>query len=283
MRSSFGFLASAAGVGGSFTRPFQEPLPVQAASMLPSVGGYGSSRVEQFRFHDLLSFKAAYTLVMGSEYVKNGKRERATLALGVVEGLNVLDMVTADRVVGRLVSETVLTHDGVAQPAEVQDPTWLPAGSYFENLRIGGRLIEPRPHKRLADWATLKAGRQALEPPKLVPSLEPPTLAPSVEAKDAAGQEKDKKDYTYLSTCEAVASLPAARQGNPLRCSMFEHDEKDETGDHHYTIAGFGEVFLGEYVVGTGFRKLTMIRLALGCPAEGDVGVVSLQGNGSPY
>ena len=48
MSSTFAFRASAAALGGVFTRPFHEPLPVQAASMLPSVGGYGSARAEAF-------------------------------------------------------------------------------------------------------------------------------------------------------------------------------------------------------------------------------------------
>jgi hypothetical protein len=248
--SSFGFLASAAALGGFFTRPFKEPVPVQAASMLPSVGGYGSARVENYRFHELISFKAAYTVVIGNEYEKDGRRERSTLALAVVEGLNVLDMVTADRVVGRLVSETPLPMDksdkAAQAAADAQELTWLPAGSYFVNLRIGGHPVGPLPHEPLAGKNLLMAGRNAFS------------------------------DKAAAGTCAGVEKLPGVRPGQPLRCSMFAQD-------HQYHIAGFGDVFLGEYVVGRDYRKLTMIRLDMGSPEDGEVSVASLQGNGSPY
>jgi len=42
--SRYAFRAGAAAAGGFFTRPFNEPLPVQAASFLMPVGGYGSAR-----------------------------------------------------------------------------------------------------------------------------------------------------------------------------------------------------------------------------------------------
>jgi len=248
MSSTFGFRASASALGGMFTRPFHEPLQVQAATNLPSVGGYGSARVENFRFHELVSIKAGYTQVIGVEYEDDGRRERSTLALSVVEGLNVLDMVTADRVVGRLVSETPLPADKDKQAAvDAQELTWLPAGSYFENLRIGGHLIEPPAHESLAGKDILRLGRAAFIP--------------------GSGAAVTWRD---------VEKLPGARKGTPVRCSMF-------AADHHYRIAGFGEVFLGEYVVGPDYRKLTMIRIALGSPAGGDLAVASLEGNGIQY
>jgi hypothetical protein len=224
--TAFAFRASAAALGGFFTRPIHEPLPVQAASVLPSVGGYGSARAENFRFHELISFKAAYTQVIGVEYNEDGRRERSTLALAVVENLNVLDMVTADRVVGRLVSETDLE---VAKTDT--ELTWLPQGSYFVNLRIGGRRVEPAPQEALM--------------------------------------------YRAL-THEGIQATRLARKDNPLRCPLFE-------GEHPISIPGFGDIFLGEYVAGRDYRRLTMIRIALHSPAGGDVAVASLEGNGSPY
>src|SRR5262249_39592274 len=158
--SNFAFRASAAALGGFFTRPFCEPLPVQAASLLPSVGGYGSARVEHFRFHELISFRAAYTQVIGVEDKnEDGASARSTLALAVVEGLNVLDMVTADRVVGRLVSETPVP---AKEPAETEDLPWLPEGSYFINLRIRGERIDVKPHQALVDRPLTHAGVQEI-------------------------------------------------------------------------------------------------------------------------
>jgi hypothetical protein len=240
--SNFAFRASAAALGGSLTRPFHEPLPVQAASVLPSVGGYGSARVEGFRFHDLISFKAAYTVVIGNEYDKvngNGQtsRERSTLALAVVEGLNVLNMVTADLVVGRLVSE-----GSAADKAADDELPWLPQGSYFVNLRIAGKDVVPARHAALMDRART---RQAVE-------NNPDTKV---------DKHKDGR----------------------LHCALFDYSGADGFAGNRITIYGFGDIYLGEYIVGPDYRKLNMIRLALGSPAAGDVACASLEGNGSGY
>jgi len=235
--STFGFRASAAALGGMFTRPFHEPLQVQAASNLPSVGGYGSARVENFRFHELVSIKAGYTQVIGVEYEDEGGRERSTLALAVVEGLNVLDMVTADRIVGRLVSETPLPADKNDRLAvDERELTWLPAGSYFVNLRIAGVPVNTTPHKGLTGPEGLT--RDGIE--------------------------------------RIQANRGIARRGETLRCSMFD-------AEHPIKIPGFGDVFLGEYVVGRDYRKLTMLRIAMHSPAGGDLAVASLEGNGIQY
>ncbi len=48
-------------------------------------------------------------------------------------------------------------------------------------------------------------------------------------------------------------------------------------------VASFGDIFLGEFVVSAGHRELTMIRLELHSPEEGEVAVASVEGNGSVY
>jgi len=230
--TAFAFRASAAALGGFFTRPVNEPVPVQAATVLPSVGGYGTARAEHFRFHELVSFRSAYTQVIGNEYEEGGRYERSTLALAVIEGLNVLDMVTADRVVGRLVSETPLPSDREARAKfSPKELTWLPAGSYFVNLRIAGRPVTPRPHE-------------------------------GIFASDAA-------------TCDGVRKV-VGTEGAPLRCSLF-------SDGNPITIEGFGDIFLGEYLVASDYRRLTMIRIALHSPAGGDLAAASLEGNGILY
>jgi|RhiMethySRZTD1v2_1073278.scaffolds.fasta_scaffold335474_2 hypothetical protein len=230
--SAFAFRASAAALGGFFTRPVNEPVPVQAATVLPSVGGYGTARAEPFRFRELVSFRSAYTQVIGNEYEEGGQYERSTLALAVIEGLNVLDMVTADRVVGRLVSETALPGDRAARAAApARELTWLPAGSYFVNLRIAGRPVTPTPHERI---------------------FEP-----------------------EASTCSGVKKI-VGREGDPLRCHLFSDRSP-------ITIPGFGDIFLGEYLVASDYRRLTMIRIVMHSPAGGELVAASLEGNGILY
>jgi hypothetical protein len=248
--SRYAFRAGAAAAGGFFTRPFSEPLPVQAASFLMPVGGYGSARVEQFRFHEIISFKAAYTQVMGTQHEQNGTIHYETLAAAVVEGLNILDMVTADRVVARLTSATPAD----AKAAELEA---VPFGSYFENLRIAGQPVRPTCHPHLFD---------------------------------AKSKSDILKNSTPLfdadSTTTATPMTPS--HDARLRFSIFQPLKDQIAGATIFPgcriqVASFGDIFLGEFIVSAGHRQLTMIRLELHSPEEGEVAVASVEGNGSVY
>ena len=138
--------ASAAAFGGYLTRPFRQPLTTQASSVLAPVGGYASARVENFRFEEIVSFDAGYSQVMGTQRQEGDKTVYETLATAVVEGLNILDMITADRVVSRLVSTYIPGESG-------DEPPYSPIGSYFLNLRVAGTrvgdengVLLPRPY-----------------------------------------------------------------------------------------------------------------------------------------
>src|SRR5260370_13050981 len=107
-KRTFHYHASAHALSGQFWRPFQRVIEVQAPTTLPSIGGVGKSRVDNFRLDDLVSFKAGYTHALGSkkeEFDDQGKLKKTlftTQATSTVEGLNTLYVVTADRVVAPL-------------------------------------------------------------------------------------------------------------------------------------------------------------------------------------
>jgi len=129
-RIPFHFHALGNAFSGTFHRPFDHVIPAQAATSLPSIGGHASARVENFRAHHFLSFKAGHTEVSGS-WVDDKKVVTAVTA--TVEGLNILEFITADRVVARLTSEG----------KHGQKETHIIAlGSEFENLRIGGHPVK---------------------------------------------------------------------------------------------------------------------------------------------
>ena len=246
----FAFRAGAAAAGGVFIRPFTEPLPVQAASFLMPVGGYGSARVEHFRYHEIVSFKAGYTQVMGTTHVLEDKTiVRETLASAVVEGLNILDVITADRVVARLTS----THPPDAK-SELSAST---LGSYFDNLRIAGQPVRPTFHPRLFAAATMSNILDAK-----VPMFDP----------DAT------RDSRPMSPSREAT----------LRFSIFQPMEAQIAGVEIFpgcriTIPSVGDVYLGEFVVSADHRQLTMIRVDLHSPEAGCVAFGSVEGNGSGY
>jgi hypothetical protein len=256
MRSvAFNFRAGACALGGRIVRPFSEPLEVQAASFLPPSGGYGSARREGFRFHEIVSFRAGYTQVIGSTHESEDGKSivHETLASAVVEELNILDIVTADRVVARLTSE-------YPSPDDSGELGMLPRGSYFVNLRVAGMLISDG------------AGQDHLTPDRaLLESATRKAIEKSCGGRhEPAGQE--------------------ARSGFPkrLRMPLFDFDAtqvpgvaKDKCSRLRIEIPAFGTIVLGEFIVAESHRQLTMVRVHLHSPGAGYLDVASLEGNGS--
>jgi hypothetical protein len=129
MPISFLYHALATGVSGKITVPFDHLIEVQAPSAIPFTGGYAASRVECFRFKEILSFRAAETVVAGTE----SPDAYNTLVTATVEGLNILDMFTADLVMARVASR---------YPKKDGEQSFTITGSHFENLRIAGCPLE---------------------------------------------------------------------------------------------------------------------------------------------
>jgi len=129
-RIPFHFHALGHAFSAKFHRPFDHVIEAQAATSLPSIGGHANARVENFRAHHFVSFKAGHTHVSGSWVDDETVVTRATATL---EGLNILDFITADRIVARLTSEG---------KRGKKESYIIAVGSEFENLRIAGHPVK---------------------------------------------------------------------------------------------------------------------------------------------
>jgi hypothetical protein len=130
--SQYVYSASTYAISADFDRPKKHSLPPQAAAVLPAHGGHGTHRADGQKIDGLVSFKQAYSEVGGS--FDDCHETYTTHAWSVVEGINIADMFTADRVVSRL---------AVYYPAHGKDqPSFDITGSYFENLRIAGHKVD---------------------------------------------------------------------------------------------------------------------------------------------
>jgi hypothetical protein len=280
----FHYHASAHALSGQFWRPFQRVIEVQAPSVLPSIGGIGSSRVDNFRLDDFVSFKAGYTHVLGSEMeVKdekgvilkdaNGQPRIAhtTQVTSTVEGLNILDVITADRIVGRLTS----VHDPADDKARGEARILL-IGSRFENLRIAGCNVDVSLHHELF--------------------LKLPTLS-AIE--DLEKKHADKFWELATETLDAVkpgARLEKKKPEAPgaLLCSIIKDvnfkclDEGEKVcpgvtrRGHRFHVEDFGNIYLGEMLFRHSHKTLTMVRIELGSPNGAGIIVVQADSNGQP-
>src|SRR4051812_25823783 len=119
--------------------PFHETVETQASSALPPTGGYSSSSASHFRYRDIFRFEHARTLVTGSrlsDVMRDSGPERvhSTLIQSVIEGLDILGVVTADRIEAHIVSEHVSGGFG--------ETTFTLARTRVQNMRIAGEPVE---------------------------------------------------------------------------------------------------------------------------------------------
>jgi hypothetical protein len=116
-------------------QPIHRTVGKQSFVELPGAGGYRYERAEPFRLEGVVSYAGGYTQVAGHR--GSDGAGATTLATSVLEDLNILDVLTADRVVAQITTE---------HPVDGSVPSVSFLGTRFENLRIAGQNIEIDPH-----------------------------------------------------------------------------------------------------------------------------------------
>ena len=252
----FLYHASAHALSGHFVRPIEHLIDVQAGTTLPSTGGHGSSRVDNFRFNEMVSFKTAYSQVSGSEKIQDNKFIHTTLATTAIEGLNILDLVTADRIVARLASSY----------SSGPEPHIVVIGSRFENLRIAGCKIDVELHHELAlKLDTFDAVRKEFE--------SNPDFRKMADNPFDLGKLPNKIEAHGVVCCSLVKEILPAKCPGIVR---YGHH------GHILVVTEFGKIHLGEIVFQHGRKTLTMIRIELGSPNGGGVTAAQADSNGRP-
>jgi len=267
MIERFRYHAFTTGVSGHITLPFDEIIPVQASIALPESGGFGTANAGRFSFRDILSFESAQAVVAGSFSPKDNSFD----AIGTVTitNLNILGMVTADRIVARIAS------------SHPQDPSQghsiTPLGSYFVNLRIAGHLID-------LDLATDTFNR-----------FDNATKVRKAYEENENGF-RDEFDRLTLSGRNDVPDhlskfFPCLRKqpfSEPVTaCSLVREigglpRELCPVG-HVIRVPGFGIVRLAEFLITDSERSITMLQVDLGSTPAGKGSVGGAAGNGSGY
>ena len=250
MEKRFLYHGEAIAASGVIRLPFKEVIDIQASVALPMDGGYGSSRVDGFKYRELFSFASAHSVVIGA-YSEEDKAWQ-TMATTTIEKLDVMGVVTADRIVARITSK---------HPKNGDEPCIIPLGSSFENLRIAGVPVAVNLATDLfTKFGTFTGLQKACRSdPK---SLEPLLMTPP-DGKDLPLSKGGITGVTLVREC-----------GYRDKASVTKNAIKV---DH------FGTVYLAEMYVSDNARRLVMLRLELGCPVEGAVALGSVGGNGSPW
>ena len=252
--------AEAIALHGDLQTPVLQKIHPQLYASLPIEGGYSSQDSHGYRLEGAISFLSAHTQVAGNV---ESKPEGGwhTLVTSVVEGLNVLDVVTADRVVAQISTN----HPQIGYVPKINF-----LGTRFENLRITGH------------------------PVKLHLDLDFLGPKPAGDAPYTRAQAFMQSVATQRSQILAASNLPAAISNRysqapsssadlpSLECSLVTHTEGGYPGQsfgHVIDVPGFGKIYLAVLRLEQGgFNKgipktmlvnLTMIELEMGCVGSG--------------
>jgi len=129
-RIPFHYHAEGHAISGEFRHPLWSVIPAQASASLSQIGGNATAQVEDFHHQDFVSFKSAHTHI-------SGKRRRdetfVTHASTVIEGLDILGVVRAERIVCRLTS----IHNHKEKEGHI-----IAEDSRFDGLRISGEDVK---------------------------------------------------------------------------------------------------------------------------------------------
>jgi hypothetical protein len=288
-------------------QPLMEKITPRKQVKLPRDGHYQFKQSDPFRFEGIISYQSGYTQVAGHRSTRAG-HGFTTLATAVVEGLNVLDVVTADRVVGQISTEHPLFPEG-----PVPAVTFL--GTRFDNLRIGGHPVTVNRHLRIIGP---RRGMEVsyFDDESVVRRVSDQYASLHTDFEKVRNDNRDLEDELsgWMRERYPIDRPPvrAADNGSrTLQCSLVDSVAIEQAPGvrpngnlnlHHVTfghvihVPHFGKIVLAELTLN--FEKaqkakkpedqehdkytfeLKMIHVDMGCLAKGTATVVTLDANG---
>jgi|SRR5580704_15470469 hypothetical protein len=300
-------------LSGHLEHPIKQPIGEHGRVVLEKTRreGHITEAVGETTLEGLVSFKAGHSRVSGSQLKDkkdlwgNDHSGWVTLSTSVIEGLNVFEVITADRMVAQVSTEHALI-DG-----HVPKVTFL--GTRFENLRVGGYPVE----------VELDLGICGKRPEGDRPYLQDLGFLDRVQRQldniaDAKGlPESLEKQYdakiAHIDTLKKLANggAKAARNGDSkLQCSLVKSIGPIPipgvlTFGNVIFIPDFGTVSLAEVEVGlepgyggfsdvpqagsppetkdSNYFALSMLNMRLGCVGTGSLVVATTKTNGQSY
>jgi hypothetical protein len=253
--------ADACAYGGYFQNPNQQIIVPQAPMSLSPSGGSGSASAANFKLGSLMSYTSASTSVSGQEedagYV--------TTVTSVVEGLNVLGILTADRLSAQM---------STVHPLDGDCPTISFEGTEIDNLQVQGNLIDVTLDLDICDQGSGSG----------FPSG--PCVSDSGFLERVAAQYANMNDAAALPAWATSKSIPSwisqrynaannEDEYSAVLCSVVASTSGQFPGTPYgnvLDIPNFGRVFLGELLVDCKAYRLTMVRFELKGKTKGNHG-----------
>jgi hypothetical protein len=258
------FHAEANSLGGFIDKPLQKVIPHQSSVSLASVGGHATNSTGAFNFEGVISCTAAHTRVSGRLLETDGTP--STMVTSVVEGFNLLEVVTADRIVAQISME---------HPLDGGDPVVTFTGSRFEGLKIGGQDASLTLNSSLLDGGS---GTGPITWPlfQKTSRLQAAKLVKSAQVGGAA----------YQWVVDRYGWIAPAKTPGSILCSLVDGIGSAVPGKsfgHVMDIPNFGKVIFGEVVAFPASVHISMIRAELGSPTSMGTNAAGASANGGTY
>ncbi len=276
--------AEAKALHGELHRPFKQVITPQALAQLHPTGGYLDQDGEAFGAERAITYDSAYTHVSGSLETKPGAGW-CTLSTCAVVNLNILEVVTADRIVAQIFTE---------HPLVGYVPRISFLATRFENLRIAGHKVELEWDLNMLGGKPEGDGAYSRNPELLKNLREHSRRICGYEALPSLARER----YTDLpKKVIETTDTGETKETEILECSLVTSSRGSFPGrsfGHVIHVPDFGEIYLATVkVTQEDFHggiphmttvELKMVEAKLGCAATGtaDTGVCVTNGVTKP-
>jgi hypothetical protein len=278
-RRRFVFRGNAAAIGGRIVHPEDVILESQVASSLTVAGGRSRNAGTKIRYGNYVGVDSAETLAEGlfddvKQHLALTRREVTADALSTttrvhakVEGLHV--GAAKPKLTVRLLRAGLHSKS----PGTSGEPSFPVAEAAVEGVDIDGHVLK-------VDVSVAVFQRHDTRS-KLLKAVDDPNEAEDVSrhlllrspihgvAVSGKGRLLQSQSMIYATV---VKSITWENPKDPYPGATIT--------DHIVRVPGFGKLLFGELLITDLSRRLTMLRLELGSPEQGDVAVAEVETNG---
>jgi hypothetical protein len=285
-------------LSGHLQRPVEQRIEEHApVSLKGRRSGHLTRETEDVSIEGLVTFERGHTRVSGAKSLKPG-HGWVTLSTSILEGLNVFEIVTCDRMVSQVSTE----HPDV--DGHFPHVTFL--GTQFDNLQVSGIPLKLKLNysicgRKPAGDTSYLDDLSFLEAVKAQTARVSTTGVLPKDVKDSYDKRLEHVERLIKNKGSRCSDRPAGGVGDgpSVICSLVSDIDKSIEKEiegvrvlgHVLYIPDFGSVSLGEVTVGerwydptdirpSNYFELTVIKMNLGCVGTGTLSGGTSSNNG---
>jgi hypothetical protein len=244
-------------VAGFLTKGVTGIIPAQTANVLPLIGGEYTLSQSNFHFGDFhgkpaVRFRSAVAETTGTRDPAPGPAGESAVT-ATIEDVEILGVLKIERIQAQLQCKVQLSGSDEA--------TITVTKATYENLSVRGHVIVP--HLEIDSFVTNGGNTW--------------TGLYNRFFNDAAFRQREISGAQMPTSTESIYMTLVDSPGQSFPADGITCDR------NLITVADFGTIHIGEYLITPYKRHLTMLRVELSGPVDGNMTVVDVYSNGIPF